>query len=460
MPSYFYTIPKAPARNILKAVEIHQNKPFTKNYSNSLNQMAQDPSTPETVPARQKHPILVVLRLRNLRLLWIGEGISVLGSQFYMIALPWLVLKLTNDPFQMGTVLALAGIPRALFMLVGGALTDRYSPKIVMVISNLARMLLVLALTYLLISGLIQIWMLYALALSFGFADAFFYPAQSAIIPRIVDDEFLLAGNAIIQGTIQLSLAVGPALAGVLIALFSKSSDPTVQGSQIADITGITAAFGFNALTFFLSIIVFSLIRIKKITESETASQEISGALNFFKQGLLYVLKDKTMRLMLLVTSVAHFLVEGPLLVGIPVMANTRFPEGAAAFGIIMSGLGAGMLLGILLAGFLPSVRPERLGTFLMLILSSSGLELMILGFLPGTYSTAFVALLMGASQGYVVIQYNTWLQIRTPRLLLGRVLSTMMFASIGLVPISQAICGALIKLNITGLFLGAGLTL
>ncbi|MBT3260224.1 MAG: hypothetical protein HN366_27775, partial [Deltaproteobacteria bacterium] len=91
--------------------------------------MAQDPSTPETVPARQKHPILVVLRLRNLRLLWIGEGISVLGSQFYMIALPWLVLKLTNDPFQMGTVLALAGIPRALFMLVGGALTDRYSPK-------------------------------------------------------------------------------------------------------------------------------------------------------------------------------------------------------------------------------------------------------------------------------------------------------------------------------------------
>jgi hypothetical protein len=118
------------------------------------------------------------------------------------------------------------------------------------------------------------------------------------------------------------------------------------------------------------------------------------------------------------------------------------------------------MLLGILLAGFLPTVRPERLGTFLMLILSSSGLELMILGFLPGTFSTAFVCLLMGASQGYVVIQYSTWLQIRTPKLLLGRVLSTMMFASIGLVPISQAICGALIKLNINGLFLGAGLLL
>ena len=422
--------------------------------------MAQDPKAIETALSRKKHPILIVLGLRNLRLLWIGEGISVLGSQFYMIALPWLVLKLTNDPFQMGSVLALAGIPRALFMLVGGALIDRYSPKIVMIISNLARLAIVVLLVLLLVSGLIQIWMLYTLALSFGFADAFFYPAQSAIIPRIIEDKFLLAGNSIIQGTAQLSLAAGPALAGALIAIFSKSPEAATNSHEIADIAGITAAFGFNALTFFLSIIMFSLIKIERLPGSEPAGQEISSAFGFFKQGLLYVLRDKTMRLMLLVTSVAHFLVEGPLLVGIPVMANSRFPEGAAAFGIIMSGLGAGMLLGILLAGFLPSVRPERLGTFLMLILSSSGLELMILGFLPGTLSTAFVVLLMGASQGYVVIQYNTWLQIRTPSQLLGRVLGTMMFASIGLVPISQALCGALIKFNITGLFLGAGLLL
>ena len=81
------------------------------------------------MPEEKKHSMMVVLRNRNLRLLWIGEGFSVLGSQFYMIALPWLVLKLTGDPFQMGFVLALAGIPRALFMLIGGALTDRFSPK-------------------------------------------------------------------------------------------------------------------------------------------------------------------------------------------------------------------------------------------------------------------------------------------------------------------------------------------
>src|SRR5512138_1919471 len=83
-----------------------------------------------------------VLRNRNFRLLWTGEGISLLGDQFYLIALPWLVLQLTGDSLAMGTVLATAGIPRALFMLVGGALTDRFSPRRLMISSNAVRMIL------------------------------------------------------------------------------------------------------------------------------------------------------------------------------------------------------------------------------------------------------------------------------------------------------------------------------
>jgi len=79
-----------------------------------------------------------VLKIRNFRLLWIGEGISLLGDQFYMIALPWLVLSLTGNALAVGTVLAAAGIPRALFMLISGALTDRFTPRRLMINSNLA----------------------------------------------------------------------------------------------------------------------------------------------------------------------------------------------------------------------------------------------------------------------------------------------------------------------------------
>src|SRR5258708_31668447 len=83
------------------------------------------------------------LSVRNFRLLWIGEGISLLGDQFYMIALPWLVLQLTGSGLALGTVLALAGIPRAVFMLVGGAFVDRFSPRAVIMTSNFARLPLV-----------------------------------------------------------------------------------------------------------------------------------------------------------------------------------------------------------------------------------------------------------------------------------------------------------------------------
>lgn len=136
-----------------------------------------------------------VLRIRNFRLLWIGEGISLLGDQFCLIALPWLVLSLTGNALAVGTVLATAGIPRALFMLVGGALTDRFTPRKLMITSNLARLALTGLLAVLVLTNLIQLWMLYALALCFGLADAFFFPAQTSILPRLVDKDQLQAGN-------------------------------------------------------------------------------------------------------------------------------------------------------------------------------------------------------------------------------------------------------------------------
>jgi len=152
-----------------------------------------------TKPATKTSPASV-LRNRNFRLLWIGEGISLLGDQFYLIALPWLVLSLTGNPLAVGTVLATAGIPRALFMLLGGALTDRFTPRRLMINSNLARMTLTALLAILVATDLIQLWVLYALALFFGLADAFFFPAQTSIVPKLVDRSQLQAGNAMIQG--------------------------------------------------------------------------------------------------------------------------------------------------------------------------------------------------------------------------------------------------------------------
>src|SRR5207249_3579287 len=102
-----------------------------------------------------------------------------LGDQFYMIALPWLVLQLTGSALALGTIMALASIPRALFMLVGGAFVDRFSPRSVMMASNFGRLVLVALLSALVLTNHIQIEILYVFALAFGLADAFYFPAQS-----------------------------------------------------------------------------------------------------------------------------------------------------------------------------------------------------------------------------------------------------------------------------------------
>src|SRR5664280_1586603 len=102
---------------------------------------ANDNSCKEQIMNVSKNPIRKVFQNRNFRFLWAGQGASLLGDQFELIAAPWLVLKLTHDPLALGFVLALSSVPRALFMLVGGAITDRFSARNVMLISDSLRLI-------------------------------------------------------------------------------------------------------------------------------------------------------------------------------------------------------------------------------------------------------------------------------------------------------------------------------
>lgn len=116
------------------------------------------------------------LRIRDLSLLFIGENISLLGDQFYLVALPWLTIQLTNSGISLGTVLMAAAIPRAVLMLIGGVISDRFSPRLVMVIANALRALLTTLLTIIVSLRITQLWYLYLFAISFGVIDGFFIP--------------------------------------------------------------------------------------------------------------------------------------------------------------------------------------------------------------------------------------------------------------------------------------------
>jgi MFS family permease len=390
------------------------------------------------------------LSMRNFRLLWIGEGISLLGDQFYMIALPWLVLQLTGSALALGTVMALASIPRALFMLVGGALVDRFSPRSVMIASNFARLVLVVLLSALVLTNTIRIEMLYAFALAFGLADAFYFPGQSAIIPQLLPEDQLQAGNTFVQGTAQLSLFLGPVLAGALIALLGHAA----TADNASSTQGIGIAFGIDALSFAASLLCLILMRTPNVPKPVG---EQSNVIESIKVGFAYLWSQAILRVFFLLMIAMNFLVLGPLVVGIPVLAATRLAEGAAAFGIIMSAFGGGALLGIILSNVLPALKPKHFGAMLLLIISSMGIGVALMPLFASTAVIAVIMLLVGVANGYVNINFFTWLQKRIPQELMGRVMSLLFFSSIGLAPVSNTLAGAILEINLNVLFIAGG---
>src|SRR5690348_14581222 len=114
---------------------------------------------------------------RDFKLLFFGSTVSALGDQFTLVALPWLVLKLTGNPAALGLVLAAMALPRAVFMLIGGAVVDRMSPRRVLLVSRAVNAAFIALLAVLVVMGAIQMWLVYVVALGVGISTAFVYPA-------------------------------------------------------------------------------------------------------------------------------------------------------------------------------------------------------------------------------------------------------------------------------------------
>ncbi len=376
--------------------------------------------------------------------MFVGVSTSLLGDQFVLIATPWLVLQLTGNPLALGLVLALEGVPRALFMLFGGAITDRFSPRIIMLGSDIVRFGLATLMAVVVLGGIVQMWMLYAFSLGFGLVAGFAVPAGNSIVPMLVKEKDLQAGNSIVMGAGQLVGFVGPVVAGILIGKFSES------------FFGIGLAFGIDALTFAISALALWLMS----GGGRLASTNAPGKESIWTAivtGLRYVWDDRALRLIFLVIAAINFLFVGPVLVGVPVLADQRLAEGAVAFGLLMSGFAVGNLGGFLLAGALPRPAGRTMRLFLITVLAVFGIVMGAVGFINLTWVDFGLMLLLGLGNGYITIILFTWIQTRTPKTMLGRIMSLLMLASAGLVPVSQAISGAVGSWNLTLLFISAG---
>jgi MFS family permease len=391
--------------------------------------------------------MLHVFTIRDFFLLWSGGSISMLGSQFSFIAMPWLMLQLTGDPLALGTMLALEGIPRVIFMLVGGAISDRFSPRIILLICDWLNFALVGLSAVLVYTGTMQIWMLYLFGLSTGLLSGFVIPAANSIVPLLVPEEDLQAGNSITMGSSQLVGLIGPALAGLMIGAYASSP------------RGTAIAFTIDSISFAVSALAIGAMRSGR--RPQAASQADDARENIFtsiRVGIRYLFSHEGLTFMFFVMVAINFLFTGPLLVGIPVLAKEILPEGATAFGLIMSAYSGGNLVGFLLAGGLPKPSGRTLSTVLIVVLFAFGLVLGAFGWISSTWVDVTLMALLGVGNGYIGLVMFTWIQQRTPKEMLGRIMSIVSLAGSGLVPISMLLTGFTIKhWNLTGLFALAG---
>jgi MFS family permease len=405
-------------------------------------------TTAPVAPAAQPKP-RSVFAVRDFRLLWFGEAISALGDQFAMIALPWLALLLTGSAFALGTVLAVMAVPRAVLMLVGGAYVDRLSPRRVMLVSNAVRFVAVTLLGVIVLAGAAELWMLYIFGLVFGIADAFFYPAQTAITPELVAGDQLQQANGITQGTTQFTVLIGPAIAGVAIAALGATSARSSSGQ-----TGVGLALLIDGLTFIASLLTLWLIRPR----AARGSAEQGSVVAQIREGVGFVLKTPVLPIVMVMSMAVNFLITGPIEVGLPLLAFSRLPEGAAAFGLILAAFGGGSLLGMIGATVVRKPSPERFGTVVLGLMAVAGIAFAALAFVNSTIGAIAIAAIVGAAIGYTNVSFITWVQLRIPRQLMGRVMSFLMFGSLALVPISIAIAGVLVEISLDGVMLVAGL--
>jgi len=389
------------------------------------------PSAPSSSPPAAQHP----LRERNFRMLWAGSGISAVGDQFYLVALPWVVLQLTGSAVAVGTILMAVAIPRALLMLFGGALTDRISARRIMMSTASARTVLVTVIGFLLWGRLLHLWELYVLGFFFGVADAFAWPAATTLLPSLVKREQLVAANSVFQTTGQLTAIVAPAPAGLVIKAL-----------------GTAWAFFIDAISFLF--IIAALWRLPDPPKAASAAKP--PVWRSILDGIAYVRRDVPLRSLMLVAAMLNFCISGPISVGLPYLVKTKFGS-PAAYGLVVSAMAAGGLIGALLAGIL---KIKRRGLLLLgaCVVISAGIA--SIGMLGRLWLIMAALAFVGCSAGVANVHIAAWIQQRIDATVRGRVFSVLMLANFGLIPVSLAVAGLLIALSLKVMFLIAGVSM
>jgi len=367
------------------------------------------------------------LRHRPFRLLASGQLASNLGDGFYTVALPWYVLSHHGGALLLGSVLACYGVARTASLVVGGHLSDRLRPWTVMLGADLARAILMAALVLAAATRPPSLAVLAPIAVLIGVGDGLFLPCSYAIIPALLPDEDLQAGNALSSGWTQLSVLVGPALGGGIVAAL-----------------GPAPAFGIDGLSFVVSALLLAGVRRANAVVTPDADANVGPRAEEEEPSLWQVIRSEpVLRLIVVITFIAN-LTSGALgSVALPSLAHGPFHAGSTGYGVLEAAIGAGALVGTLVAGQSPRfARPA--------VVASIGFlgQCAFCAFVPYLGGTAPAVVLLagfGGLNGFANVLTLTAFQRWARPEMLGRLSSVLMLGSFGTFPLSVLVGGLVV---------------
>ncbi|MFZ5648567.1 MAG: MFS transporter [Bacillota bacterium] len=401
----------------------------------------ENPNRHSTANQLFRGDMLAALRHRNFRLFWTGQCFSLVGTWMQTMAQSWLVLELTGSPFLLGLMGAFQFGPILLFSVFAGVVADRLSKHRLIILTQSCYMVLALMLGVLTLLGVVKYWQVALLAFLMGVVNTLDVPARQSFVVEMVGKDNLMNAIALNSSVFNGARVVGPALAGLIIAKMN-----------------LAACFLINGASFMAVLAGLFMMRLEE--RPRPAIQPQRDLLGEIRGGIAYIIKTPDVfYLMVLIGSMSALVMNFHVLV--PVYARDVLHREAQGFGLMMSAMGTGALIGGLVLAYLSRFGPRQSFVYggaagvCVFQIALFGLR----SYLP--------ALLVLALMGWSMITFNasvnSSIQMKVPHELRGRVMSIYFLLFAGMTPISSLFSGTVAKyLGAPAAFLisgGIGLT-
>ncbi|HFK1549047.1 MULTISPECIES: MFS transporter [Bacillus] len=367
-----------------------------------------------------------LLKNTNFLFLWAATLFSSFALAFFTFSQTWYIAKTLNLEASLGVVFVALSVPRLIFMIIGGAVADKFPKKNIMFYSNIIRAILVATILTWFIVGDVTLYTFALFALFFGLADAFFWSADGSILPELVEKSRLTQANSLTQMTNQASVILGPVLGGILIKF-----------------TNYETIF---SITILLLIVAAILVQKIQFTMPEQENTD-KGMFTSIKEGILYVKESPFLSTFLLCSAFLNLFLIGPMQVGFPLFVKNVLHGDSLQFSYLEASVGGGMAIGAIIVG-LKNINRRR-GLFCIIMMLLSGVFFLSINFSTVLWQALLAGMFYGITIAMAIVPLMAMIQSTVKEEMMGRVMSLLMLSSMGFIPLSYAFTSIALAIGI-----------